>query len=61
VDLKSEKAQKLLIKVQNTLELPNLVELQSANDEDAKIGHKSEDNDFFGYNKAIKILRLAVK
>ena len=53
VDLKSEKAQKLLIKVQNTLELPNLVELQSANDEDAKIGHKSEDNDFFGYKNHI--------
>jgi hypothetical protein len=40
VDLKSEKAQKLLAKVKKTLELPNLVELQSANDEDAKIGHK---------------------
>jgi transposase len=53
VDLKSEKAQKLLIKVQNILELPNLVELQSANDEDAKIGHKSEDNDFFGYKNHI--------
>ena len=53
VDLKSEKAQKLLIKVQNTLELPNLVELQSVNDEDAKIGHKSEDNDFFGYKNHI--------
>ena len=53
VDLKSEKAQKLLIKVRNTLELPNLVELQSANDEDAKIGHKSEDNEFFGYKSHI--------
>jgi hypothetical protein len=36
VDLKSEKTQKLLAKVKKTLELPNLVELQSANDEDAK-------------------------
>jgi IS5 family transposase len=53
IDLKSEKAQKLLIKVQKTLELPNLAELQSANDEDAKIGHKSEDNDFFGYKNHI--------
>lgn len=53
VEIKSEKAQKLLIKVQKTLELPNLVELQSANDEDAKIGHKSEDNDFFGYKNHI--------
>jgi IS5 family transposase len=53
VDLKSEKAQKLLAKVKKTLELPNLVELQSANDEDAKIGHKSEDNDFFGYKNHI--------
>lgn len=53
VDLNSEKAQKLFIKVKKTLELPNLVELQSANDEDAKIGHKSEDNDFFGYKNHI--------
>ena len=53
VDLKSEKAQKLFLKVQNTLKLPNLVELQSVNDEDAKIGHKSEDNDFFGYKSHI--------
>jgi len=53
VDLKREKAQKLLAKVKKTLELPNLVELQSANDEDAKIGHKSEDNDFFGYKNHI--------
>jgi transposase len=53
IDLKSEKAQKLLIKVQNTLELPNLVELQSASDEDAKVGHKSEDTDFFGYKNHI--------
>ena len=55
VEIKSEKAQKLLAKVQKTLELPNLVELQSANDEDAKIGHKSEDNDFFGYKNHIAI------
>ena len=53
IELKSEKAQKLLVKVQKTLELPNLMELQSATDEDAKIGHKSEDNDFFGYKNHI--------
>ncbi len=29
------------------------VDLKSENDEDAKIGHKSEDNDFFGYKSHI--------
>ena len=53
VDLVSEKAQKLLLKVQKTLELPNLVELQCTNDEDETIGHKSEDDDFFGYKNHI--------
>ena len=53
INLKSEKAKKLLQKTKETLELPNLVELQSAEDEDAKIGHKSEDGDFFGYKNHI--------
>ena len=53
VELTSEKATKQLAKVVETLELPNLVELQSNLDEDAKIGHKSEDCDFFGYKNHI--------
>ncbi len=63
VDLKSEKAQKLLINAKNTLELPNLLELQSANDKDAKIGYKSEDKAYstsdilkFGNDKKINIV-----
>lgn len=51
--LKSEKARKQLVKVQETLELPNLVELQSNIDEDAKIGHKSVDTNFFGFKNHI--------
>lgn len=49
VELTSEKAIKKLKSVKEVLAKPNLAELQSNQDEDAKIGHKSEDADFFGF------------
>ncbi|MFV0342853.1 MAG: hypothetical protein ACK5JH_08155 [Anaerocolumna sp.] len=45
--------EKLLQKVKETLELPNLIELQSAKGKDAKTDHKSEDEDFFGYKNSL--------
>jgi len=60
VKLKSETAQKYLKKVQETLELPNLVELQSSIDEDAKIGHKSEEKDFFGFKNHIAMVEEGI-
>ena len=49
VELKSEKAIKKYKMVKEILDKPNLAELQSSQDEDAKIGHKSEEQDFFGF------------
>ena len=49
VEITSEKAIKKLKSVKEMLLKPNLSELQSNQDEDAKIGHKSEDSDFFGF------------
>lgn len=35
--------------------MPNLVELQNGFDQDAKIGHKSKTDDFFGYKNHIAV------
>lgn len=53
--VESKKGQKQLEKIKETLALPNLMELQSANDSDAKIGHKSETDEFFGFKNHIAV------
>lgn len=45
----STKAKKSLSKIVELLESDKIKEIQSFADEDAKRGHKSEDNSFFGY------------
>ena len=52
-ELKSEVAKKQLNRLKETLSLPNLKELQSGYEEDAKIGHKSKTDEFFGYKNHI--------
>jgi transposase len=52
-NLKSVNAKKQLLKIKETLELPNLKELQSGYEQDAKIGHKSKTDEFFGYKNHI--------
>ncbi|MEG1846678.1 MAG: transposase, partial [Oscillospiraceae bacterium] len=52
-ELKSESAKKQLLKIKETLDLPNLTELQSGYEKDAKIGHKSKTDEFFGYKNHI--------
>jgi len=47
------KAKKAMTKVEELLEGEKIKEIQSAVDEDAKIGHKSEHNSFFGYKTHI--------
>jgi transposase len=47
------KSKKALAKVEELLENEKIKEIQSIIDEDAKIGHKSEDNSFFGYKAHI--------
>lgn len=42
-------AQKLLAKIKELLEDDKIKNIQSQNDEDATIGHKSKDDSFFGY------------
>jgi IS5 family transposase len=49
----SGKAQKLLVRVENLLKDDKIKEIQSAVDEDAKLGYKSEENSFFGYKTHI--------
>jgi IS5 family transposase len=49
----SEKAKKLLARVENLLKDDKIKEIQSAVDEDAKLGYKSEENNFFGYKTHI--------
>lgn len=47
------KSKRLLAKVTDLLENDKIKEIQSAADEDAKLGFKSEDNSFFGYKTHI--------
>ena len=49
----SEKAQKLLARVEELLKDDKIKQIQSAVDEDAKLGYKSEENSFFGYKTHI--------
>ena len=49
----SQKAKKAALKVLDLLENEKIREIQSAVDEDAKLGHKSEHNSFFGYKTHI--------
>jgi len=45
----SPKAKKALSKIENLLKSDKIKEIQSLIDEDARLGHKSEDMPFFGY------------
>jgi IS5 family transposase len=49
----TNKAKKAFAKVEELLENDKIKEIQSAVDEDAKLGHKSENNSFFGYKTHI--------
>jgi len=49
----SQKAKKSLLRVEELLENDKIKEIQSAVDEDAKLGYKSEHNSFFGYKTHI--------
>lgn len=49
----SKKAKRLMQKVTDLLEDDKIKEIQSAVDEDAKLGYKSETNSFFGYKTHI--------
>lgn len=60
VELTGEKAIKRLNAVKELMENPNLLELQSNQDEDAKIGHKSEAHDFFGYKNHLAIVEEGI-
>ena len=53
--LKSPKAIKQLERIKEMLAKPNLIEIQNKNDEEARIGHKAENKDFFGYKNHIAI------
>ena len=49
----SPKAKKALLKIEELLASDNIKTMQSLVDVDAKLGHKSEDNRFFGYKTHI--------
>lgn len=51
--LNTAHAQKLLAKIKELLEDDKIKNIQSQNDEDATIGHKSKDDSFFGYKSHI--------
>jgi IS5 family transposase len=53
LDNGTEKAKKALLRVEELLENDRIKEIQSAVDEDAKLGYKSEHNSFFGYKNHI--------
>lgn len=53
--VESKKGKRQLEKIRETLNLPNLTELQNVNDNDAKIGHKSEKDEFFGFKNHIAV------
>jgi len=52
-----EKIKKRFKKVKEMLESDKIKEIQSASDEDAKQGYKSEDNDFFGYKNHVAMTK----
>ena len=52
-ELITEKARRMYEKIQDTLEVPDLVNLQNEHEQDAKTGHKSVENSFFGYKEHI--------
>lgn len=51
--LSSSKSTKILKQIKELLEEDKIKNIQSQNDEDAKIGHKSQDDSFFGYKNHI--------
>ena len=53
----NEKIKRKYEKVKNMLESNKIKEIQSAVDEDAKKGYKSEENDFFGYKSHVAITK----
>lgn len=51
----SPKAKKLLEKVKETLQTPNIRDIQCLYDREAKIGHKAVNNKFFGYKTHVAV------
>jgi transposase len=49
----TQKAKKAMSRIEELLQDEKIRKIQSAVDEDAKLGHKSEDNSFFGYKTHI--------
>lgn len=56
-DTTNEKIKRKYEKVKKMLEDDKIKEIQSAIDEDAKRGYKSEDNDFFGYKNHVAMTK----
>lgn len=56
-DISNEKIKKKYEKVKEVLEGDKIKEIQSVADKDAKIGYKSEDNDFFGYKNHVAMTK----
>ena len=52
-ELITEKARRMYEKLEDTLEVPDLMNLQNQHEQDAKIGHKNADSNFFGYKEHI--------
>ena len=55
IEFESPKAEKQHRKIKEMLNNPNLINLQNEHDEDAKTGHKSEDDTFFGFKNHIAV------
>ncbi|MDR2971487.1 MAG: transposase, partial [Bacteroidales bacterium] len=53
--LSHKETQKLFDKIKVLLENDSIKDIQSLSDEDARIGHKSVDNSFFGYKNHLAI------
>lgn len=51
--VKTEKSKKILLQIKELLEDDKIKNVWSQNDEEATIGHKSQDNSFFGYKSHI--------
>lgn len=57
IDTTDERIKKKYEKVKKMLEDDKIKEIQSAVDEDAKKGYKSEENDFFGYKSHVAMTK----
>lgn len=55
VKFESKKAEKQRKRIKEMLAHPNLIHLQNEHDEDARMGHKSEEDAFFGFKHHIAV------